>query len=380
MSTTEQEAPVSVGGGVGGYPPVVVLPDPDAYTSVVNPSPAHRRAASRAAAALAAAAVAAFDGPTTRGDALSAARRETHALYLLGAKFDPPVDGNGIAPLSPIQAHFRLRGAPLSGAQAATHASAVLAAALADVADAPLAGSDLERMLAAMRLCLCDLYGVPQPPATPGDGQSSHAEVPAPVDGDCEARWQTRWLVGHHMHALFNVLSAVALREAREALDEGAPAAAVPALRRATIYVEAFPAARALALALPASFYNTTLRPSMQPPLAPTPLSGAMHVEYRRYQAGIEALLQAVPEPIAQLAASQLLLALAREELLEADLVDAQRHACLVEPLVGAAKSLAQHARTKDNAVSVLRRIQAHRSTRYAPFMRFSAESASATP
>lgn len=174
-----------------------------------------------------------------------------------------------------------------------------------------------------------------------------------------------------HLHALFNVWAAIAVDQAVAQIRAGHPQAAVTHLKRATVYVEGFPATRAQSLAVPADFYNAVLRPSMLPPLVPAPLSGSMHIEYQRYQTGIDSLLSACPDPIDALAPQHLTLALAREALLEADLIDAARHVCLVKPLVGAAKSLTQHARTKDNAVSVLRRIHDRRAARYAPFLRF---------
>jgi hypothetical protein len=95
-----------------------------------------------------------------------------------------------------------------------------------------------------------------------------------------------------------------------------------------------------------------------------------MHPEFRAYRSAVADLLRAVPEPVHGLMRRSPELALARETLLEADLVEAERHVSLVEPLVGAGRSIAQRADAQDNAVSLLRRIRHHRAALFAPFMR----------
>jgi hypothetical protein len=122
---------------------------------------------------------------------------------------------------------------------------------------------------------------------------------------------------------------------------------------------------------VPAAFYQQTLRPTMLPPLTEAPLSGRMHMEYQSYRRRLSALLQALPDSGAVLATRQPRLALARERLLEADLVEAERHVTSVEPLVGDARSLIQTNKSVDNAVSVLRRIRHARAGAVAPFVRF---------
>ena len=359
--------------------PVLVLPDPNSWdpTQEPLPTPAMQELASRAAAALGAVAV--FGAPVARAASLRRAHARVLALHDAIVADGPLTAGQDVAPLNPIQIYFRLRRAAMTRRDAAAHATRTLMLATADLHLAPMSGSDLERSCVAMQQVIHDLFMLGQVPGrggtaadpTPDQAGASASENAGALD--VEAMWSMRWVVGHQLHALFNVMAAVAVDRAVAEFRGGLPQSAVGNLKRATVYVEGFPAARAQSLAVPAEFYNLVLRPSMLPPLVPAPLSGRMHIEYQRYQAGIDTLLKTCPEPVEALAAHHLTLALAREALLEADLIDAQRHVSLVEPLVGAAKSLIQHSRTKDNAISTLRRIHDRRAARFAPFLRFSA-------
>ncbi|WP_159053093.1 hypothetical protein [Streptomyces regalis] len=96
-----------------------------------------------------------------------------------------------------------------------------------------------------------------------------------------------------------------------------------------------------------------------------------MHVEYRAYRKSIDEVLEVLPDPMEDLALREPELAFAREALLEADLIEAERHVSLVEPVVGSARSLVQPPATMDNAVSVLRFMRHMRAARIAPLVRF---------
>lgn len=117
----------------------------------------------------------------------------------------------------------------------------------------------------------------------------------------------------------------------------------------------------------------------MVPTVVPVPLSGNMHVEYQLYRACVDELLEVLPEPVNELALPEPELAFAREELLEADLIEAERHVCLVEPVVGNARSLIQAPRSSENAVAVLRRMRHRRAAQFEPFLRFGDHLAAAT-
>ncbi|MFD9406496.1 hypothetical protein ACFWBN_05635 [Streptomyces sp. NPDC059989] len=100
-----------------------------------------------------------------------------------------------------------------------------------------------------------------------------------------------------------------------------------------------------------------------------------MPVEYRQYRNAIDELLEVLPEPIEDLALREPGLAFAREALLEGDLIEAERHVCLVEPVVGSERSLVQPPATMDNAVSVLRLMRHVRAAKAAPFVRVESSS-----
>ncbi|MGW3200889.1 hypothetical protein ACWDBD_41290 [Streptomyces sp. NPDC001118] len=86
--------------------------------------------------------------------------------------------------------------------------------------------------------------------------------------------WLACWITGHHIHVMFKVYAAFALREACRALREGDWPEATALLARASVYVQGFPAARAHAAALPVEHYASAVRPTMVPTVVPVPLSG----------------------------------------------------------------------------------------------------------
>jgi hypothetical protein len=183
--------------------------------------------------------------------------------------------------------------------------------------------------------------------------------------------WLSRWIVGHHVHVLLNVYATIALQEAIALLRAGPVHPATRKLATVTTYVEGFAPARAHAAALPSEFYNTVVRSTMVPTVVPVSLSGKMHVEYQLYRARVDELLEVLRESVDDLALPEPELAFAREELLEADLIEAERHVCLVEPVVGNARSLIQPPRSSENAVAVLRRMRHKRAAQFEPFLRF---------
>jgi hypothetical protein len=273
----------------------------------------------------------------------------------------PPRDWFGRCRATPIRS--------LTAQQAALHAALVIHSGIADLRSAPLAGSDIARETAAMRQVVIDLAGS-------GDDSQHNIEldnaaidlVPAHTQ---QQVWLSRWIIGHHVHVLFNVYAAIALRDTIRLLRAGTVHAAADQLARATTYVQGFAAARAHAATLPADFYNEVVRPTMVPTVVPVPLSGSMHVEYQMYREKVNELLTVLPEPVNELALREPGLAFAREALLEADLIEAERHVCLVEPVVGNLRSLIQPPRSTENAVAVLRLMRHRRAAQFEPFLRF---------
>lgn len=343
-------------------PPIVVLP----AESVPGAGPVFQDEALERAVELrwALGAIPAHGTARERHNHLAAAHEA--ALRLVDAARRPDRPAPPVVPLTPAQEYFRIRTGPLDARAYLAQTARLLAGALAEIGDAAIAGSDIERLARSIDRVLIDLGATgghrPEPPPA-GAGS---------VDGiSDEQRWMQRWVVAHQLHALFNVNAAVWISGAAHAAADGDPATAAQCLTTACTYVEAFSPSRALALAIPADFYNAVLRATMTPPLTSTPLSGRMHVEYRAYRNAVAALLRETSAPVADLARTEPTLALAREHLLEADLADAERHVSLVEPVVGQSKSIVQTARSQANALSALRSIRAARAQTAAPYLRF---------
>ena len=311
-------------------------------------------------------ALAAFDGFAVAADRERALehvhRTASAAAEELAAVVDPPPPP---PPLSATQQYFRVRtGGAVSADQALQQVLQVLATAALDLCDAPVSGSDLDRLARAMSVII-EQYR-PSPTA------ATTSPSPKPdARRHIEEVWLRRWTIAHQMHAMLNIHAAYLLADAVAALDAGNHHRAAQLIDQTTQVVRGFAPARAHALAVPAAFYDAALRPTMLPPLTAAPLSGRMHVEFRAYQQRLDDLLALLPQPSAELAASQPALALARERLVEADLIDAERHVTSVEPLVGGERSLIQTSKSLDNAVSMLRRIRHRRAARAAPLVRF---------
>jgi hypothetical protein len=354
---------------VSALPPVAVFCDPGEPHALPCLGDAAREHADRVNAALAA--VPAFGGPGERDGALRVAARETGALVRCLSRDADPVDGEQLPTRSHVQGYFRVRTTALTAAQAALHAGLVIESAIADLRNAPLAGSDLARETAAMRQVVVDLAG--------SEGDEHAVEIGDDADGRIEAVpasaqrqvWLSRWIIGHHVHVLLNVYATIALQEAIALLRAGDTHRATRKLATVTTYVQGFAPARAHAATLPSDFYNVVVRPTMVPTVVAVPLSGKMHVEYQLYRKRVDELLDVLPEPVNELALPEPELAFAREELLEADLIEAERHVCLVEPVVGNERSLIQAPRSSENAVAVLRRMRHRRAAQYEPFLRF---------
>lgn len=315
------------------------------------------------------AAVPAFGGPAERDGALRAAGVAAAALVRRLSFDAQPVDGATLPTRSHVQGYFRVRTTTLTAAQAALHAAIVIESAIADLRNAPLAGSDLARETAAMRQVVVDLAGSSgEDVAVVDAGDGAIEAVP---EASQRQVWLSRWIVGHHVHVLLNVYATIALQEAIALLRAGETHLATHKLETVTTYVKGFAPARAHAATLPSDFYNVVVRPTMVPTVVPVPLSGKMHVEYQLYRKRVDELLEVLPEPMNELALPEPELAFAREELLDADLIEAERHVCLVEPVVGNERSLIQPPRSSENAVAVLRRMRHKRAAQFEPFLRF---------
>jgi hypothetical protein len=356
-------------------PPIAVFCDPGEPHDLPCLDGEARRRADRVSAALAA--ISCFGGPAERDAGLRAAALAVERLLSCLARHAEPVDGETLPTRSHVQGYFRVRTTALGAPRAALHAVLVIASAIADLRNVPLAGSDIAREVAGLRQVVVDLAGPPGDAI--GEVDPDDGEIEAmPADAQREV-WLSRWIVGHHVHVLLNVYATIALQEAIALLRAGETRAATRKLATVTTYVQGFAPARAHAAALPSDFYNLVVRPTMVPTVVPVPLSGKMHVEYQLYRKRVDELLEVLPDPVNELALPEPELAFAREELLEADLIEAERHVTLVEPVVGNARSLIQPPRSSENAVAVLRRMRHRRAAQFEPFLRFGDHLAAAT-
>jgi hypothetical protein len=268
-------------------------------------------------------------------------------------------------PRSEVQRYFRIRTAELSANTAMLECLRVIGDATEDLVNAPLAGSDLTRVMSAMSAVIDSV------PAKNVPALMEQLQALPRTNLAAEEMWMRRWVVGHQLHAMLNVHAAYALADAAEGLRSGDQHRAVRALDNATRIVEGFAGARAQALAVPDWFYQEVLRLSMLPPLTSVPLSGRMHTEYRGYRKRLGEVINLMPQSSKDLASTHPRLAFARERLLEADLIEAERHVTSVEPLVSLSRSLIQTSKSTDNAVSALRRIRHRRAAEIEPYVRF---------
>ncbi|WP_312018567.1 hypothetical protein [Streptomyces sp. I05A-00742] len=308
-------------------------------------------------------------GPVERALALRQAATDAGELAASLTDLAPAVVGEELPPESTSQSYFRVREEELSDQQAALHGVLVVHRGLEDLCDAPLSGSDLAAEVAGMRQSVLDLTG-----ATPGSDPDSVPPAAAPEAGagsSSESVWSARWLIGHQVHVLFNVCAAVAVADATGHLRRGDDAAALARLADATVYVRGFPAAMTHASTIPADYYMAAIRPTMAPPSVDVPLSGRQHRGYKLFRAAMKDLLSVVPGSYEQVADRAPELAEARGALLEADVVDAERHVTLAYSMVHLLRSLAQKPEGPDNAVAELRLMRHRRAARYAPLIRF---------
>jgi hypothetical protein len=325
-----------------------------------------RTSARRTAATLAA--VPAHAGPAERTAALRRASAAADGLVAELSEKGAAVVGEDLPAGSSSQSFFRVREVDLSDHQTAWHGAAVVQRGLHDLCEAPLSGADLAVEAAGMAQAVLDLTGADSPNGPPDE---PFPTARAAEEMSLEERWTARWIVGHQVHVLFNVCAAAAVTDAAHHLRHGSARAALRRLGHATTFVCGFPAAMTHASTIPVEYYTAAVRPCMQPPEVARPLSGRQHRGYKTFRTAVKDLLAIVPEPYAQLAARDPELAAARDALLEADLIDSERHVTLAYSMVRLQRSIAQLPDGPDNAVSELRLMRHRRAAQYAPLIRF---------
>lgn len=348
------------------YPPVAVFRNPRPGGTTLEFDLPIRVAAQRTAAALIA--VPTHAGPVERTAALRRASAVADGLVAALSARGAAVVGEDLPAGSISESFFRVREVDLSDHQAASHGASIVQRGLEDLCEAPLSGADLAVEVAGMAQAVLDLTGTSTSDA-PLDTPA--VDTPA-VDGtSLEARWTARWIIGHQVHVLFNMCAAGAVTDAAHHLRHGAVRAALRRLGDATTFVRGFPAAMTHASTIPVEYYTAAVRPSMQPPEVARPLSGRQHRAYKVFRAAMKDLLAVLPEPHERLAARDPELAATRDALLEADLIDGERHVTLAYSMVRLQRSIAQLSDGPDNAVGELRLMRHRRAARYAPLLRF---------
>jgi hypothetical protein len=353
------------------HPAVAVFREPRGGRPAPALGPGVDAEAQRTAEVLAA--MATHARPVERTVALRQAATTAGGLVAALAALAPAVVGEDLPAESTSQSFFRVRELELTDQQAALHGALVIHRGLEDLCDAPLSGADLALEVAGMRQSVLDLTGAgPGEAPGPGPGRAPSAAASEPGAGSSlEGVWSARWLIGHQVHVLFNVCAAVAVADAADCLRRGAVDAALRRLADATVYVRGFPAAMTHASTVPADYYMASIRHTMAPPSVDVPLSGRQHRGYKLFRAAMKDLLSVVPDPYEDLAARAPELAEARGALLEADIVDGERHVTLAYSMVHLRRSIAQKLEGPDNAVAELRLMRHRRAAQYAPLIRF---------
>lgn len=301
--------------------------------------------------------------------------RAAEAMHGLAASLRPHLPerlAEATEPAVPVHEYFGVRQAPLAPEQHAAQTAAVLDRALADLAQAPVDLNDVAAEVDAMAAVLRLLEGGGRAPAPAAAGRT---RLYRPRGDGME-----RWILVHHLYFLLNLHAAAAVREACAAIRAGADPAAVRLLDEARTHVRGMTAVMLHSGAVSAGYYRDRVRWTMAPPAVPVLLTGLMQPEHASYRAAMEELLEASPEPFLALVRGRRELAFARDALLEADLLDIERHVGVAAALVGDDRSLVQHEQAPENAISTLRRMRHARAARYCAFMRFGDRLVAAAP
>lgn len=358
---------------VPGVPLVVFANDPSAPAAPADVSPEARAAADQADAALGqlhALGRRVADRRASLDAALATAMAACHDLARQLAMGTPPIPAEDVPARLPIHEYFGVRQAPVSPAQVASQAAMVVDRGLADLQYAPVDVNDMAAEVATMRLTLADVIG-PAASGAPASGPRASLAAAPDVAYQPTGTGLERWIVAHHVYFLFNLRAAAEVHAGLRALARSPAGAAAGHLERAARYVRGFTAAMAHSTAMPAGYYAEQVRHTMGPPHAPVNLTGGMQPQHKAFRGAIRRLIDALPDEHAELAARAPSLAAGRAALLEADLIDIERHAHIADKLVGSEHSLVQRDNGQENAVSMLRTMRHLRAARYAPLMPF---------
>jgi hypothetical protein len=197
------------------------------------------------------------------------------------------------------------------------------------------------------------------------------AEPADPAEDGPDARvWLhplERWRLGHALYGLANRAAGATISEAA-GLYELDPDAAASKLRRAAELVETFTSAMELAASMSGDEYNEQVRPTMVPPALALALTGTQNADHATFRRSIAALLAELDQPFAELVRQHRPLAEARDRLLQADLIDLERHTVMTYRLVGSLPALDEDP--GGSAVQALRALRTRRQAAYSELTR----------
>ncbi|MGW2046981.1 hypothetical protein ACWCPF_17635 [Streptomyces sp. NPDC001858] len=349
--------------------PIVVLPENNLVRARTRPPAAVESALKEATAALTRLHGALLH-PKGAGEALAAAQDEAvdQCGRLAVEAAVPPLKAvDSLPPIVPNHAYFGVRTAPIDDARLVSEVTTIIARTLVDLREARLDLNDRAAEVRAMRHLL---EGLAPDDGAPAPQQGARAMPYVPGKDEL-----TRWIVTHHFYFVLNLAAADAVSRAITALSngdrDGDRPAATAALREAVVYVRGFTAAMMHSGDMSAPCYDAEVRPTMAPPAVPVALTGRTQPEHRAYRKAMRALVRACPEPFAELAAANSELARARDALLEADLLDIERHVIVTAALVGDDSSIVQDHDSAESAIATLRTMRHTRAETYRDLMRF---------
>ncbi|MFI1026992.1 hypothetical protein [Streptomyces sp. NPDC020951] len=345
--------------------PIVVLPENNLVRARTRPAAAVESALKEATAALTRLHGALLH-PKGAGEALGPALDE--AVDQLGRlaveAAVPPLEAvAALTPIVPNHDYFGVRTAAIDDARLVSEVTTIIARTLVDLREARL---DLNDRAAEVRAMLHVLEGLAPDDGAPAPHQGARAMPYVPGKDEL-----TRWIVTHHFYFVLNLAAADAVSRAITALSAADRPAATAALREAVVYVRGFTAAMMHSGDMSAPCYDAEVRPTMAPPAVPVALTGRTQPEHRAYRKAMRALVRVCPEPFAELAAADPELARARDALLDADLLDIERHVIVTAALVGDDSSIVQEHESAESAIATLRTMRHTRAETYRDLMRF---------
>jgi hypothetical protein len=270
-------------------------------------------------------------------------------------------------PASPVHAYFGVCVAPLTPDECAAQVATIAFRALVDLRYAPIDLNDAAAEIEAMTAMLAAFhdYRTSSNGARGGIGGTDRSSYVPRGDG------LERWIAVHHLYFVLNLFAASAVADAADAVARDDDDRAAALLAEATTYVRGFSAAMVHSGAIASDYYGEVVRPTMQPPAVPVLLTGSMQTEHAAYRAALGLFIGRLAQPFRTLVREHRELAVARGALLDADLLDVERHICVAHALVRDDHSLVQHAQAPDNAVAALRRIRHARAARYCELVRY---------